>query len=369
MRIGFEAERANLPNPTGVERYAAELIRNLARLDSKNEYILYFRTKPQQWFHDLPKNFSIRIIPFPKFWTQLRISWEMIVRPVDILIIPASVLPLIHPKKSIVTVHDIAYELFDGIYTGFMQWYQKYSSRFASSHAARLLTVSESTKKDLVKVYHTDPDKISVTPLGYDTGEFYPRNYQETQAVLDKYGLVYQKYILFLGTIQPRKNLPKLVEAFEKLKKENHIEEKLAIFGGKGWLWESIIEKIKSAGKDGSVKYFDYAPKEDLPFIYAGAKLLTLPATYEGFGLPPLEAMASGVPVVVSNLSSLPEVVGEAGVLVDPSSVNSISQGLLKVLQHNDLRAEMIKNGLEQAKKFTWENTAKKTLEVIESLK
>ena len=368
MTIGIEAERANLPSPTGVERYAAELIRNLARLDSKNAYVLYFRTKPQEWFLHLPKNFSVKIIPFPKFWTQLRISWEMITHPVDILFIPASALPLWHPKKSVVTVHDIAYEIFEGIYTGYMNYYQKFVSRFAVKNAAKVLTVSQSTKNDLVKIYSTDPEKITVTHLGLDQ-TFRPMKYEEVQPVLDKYGLTFQKYMLFLGTIQPRKNIPNLVDAYQKISKENHIEEKLAIFGGRGWMWEPILKKIKTIGLDGSIKYFDYAPNEDLPALYAGAKLLTLPALYEGFGLPPLEAMASGVPVVVSNISSMPEVVGEAGVLVDPSSVDSIAEGLLKVLMDQNLRQQMIAKGLERSKRFTWENTARKTLEVFESLK
>jgi glycosyltransferase involved in cell wall biosynthesis len=187
--------------------------------------------------------------------------------------------------------------------------------------------------------------------------------------VLDKYGLVYQKYVLFLGTIQPRKNIIRLEEAFEKLKKENHVEEKLAIFGTRGWLWQPVIEKIKSVEGNNIAKYYDYADKADLPAIIAGAKLLTLPSLYEGFGLPPLEAMASGVPVVVSNISSLPEIAGDAGVLVDPNSVDDIADGLLKVLTDPNLRQKMIVKGLERAKEFSWESTARKTLEVIESLK
>jgi glycosyltransferase involved in cell wall biosynthesis len=368
MIIGIEAERANTPNPAGPERYAAELIRNLAKLDTKNNYVLYFRTPPQQWFLELPKNFTPKVIPFPRYWTQIRISWEMLWHPVDVLLILAATLPFIHAKKSVVTIHDIAYELFDGIYTGFMQRYQKFSSRFAAKHAVKLLTVSESTKKDLEKIYGTDPNKITVTPLGLADG-FRPMNYEESQQVLDKFGLVYQKYILFLGTIQPRKNIPRLVDAYLKIKKENRVEEKLIIAGGKGWLWEPILEKVKSAAVDGSVKYLDYISNEDLPALVAGAKLLTLPALYEGFGIPALEAMASGVPTVVSNLSSLPEIVGDAGVLIDPNSVDSLAEGLLKVLTDNNLRQQMIAKGLERSKKFTWENTARKTLEVLESLK
>lgn len=369
MIIGLEAERANLPNPTGVERYAAEMIKNFARMDLKNEYVLYFRTKPQQWFYDLPKNFSIKVMPFPKFWTQIRISWEMIMHPVDVLFIPASALPLWHPKKSVVTVHDVAWRIFPGAFTKFMRRYLEWSTKFAVNKAKKILAVSEATKKDLAKFYNINPTKVSVTHLGFDSRSLRPRGYEEVQPILDKYGLVYQKYVLFVGTIQPRKNIVKLVEAFQKLRKQNHIEEKLAIFGGRGWLWEPILEKIKTVGIDGSIKYFDYAPKEDLPFIYSGAKLLTLPALYEGFGLPPLEAMASGVPVVVSNVSSLPEVVGDAGVLVNPDSIDSIAEGLLKVLIDKNLRDQMIADGLKQTEKFNWENTAKETLAVFESLK
>jgi glycosyltransferase involved in cell wall biosynthesis len=367
MRIGIEAERANLPNPTGVEHYAAQLIKNFARLDSQNEYVLYFRTKPQPWFYELPKNFSIKIIPFPKFWTQIRISWEMIWHPVDILFIAASALPFIHPKKSVATVHDVAWKLFPEAFTDTMRKYLEWSTKFAVKHAAKIITVSESTKNDVVKFYNANPHKIAVTYLGLD-GSFQPLKYEEVQSVLDRLGLVHKKYILFLGTLQPRKNLNRLVDAFILLKKENRVEEKLVIAGGKGWLYEPILKKIQEAGLGDAIKVLGYVDEQDKPALYNGAALLTLPALYEGFGLPPLEAMACGTPVVVSNVSSLPEVIGDAGVLVDPASVNSIKEGLLKVLINENLRQEMSKQGIEQARRFTWEHTAKETLKIFEEL-
>lgn len=367
MVIGIEAERANLPQKTGVEVYAQQLIKQLANLDSKNQYVLYFRTKPQDWFYKLPSNFKLRVIPFPKFWTQLRISWEMMWRPVDVLAILASALPIWHPKNSVVTVHDVAWKMFPEAFTPFMRRYLEWSTNFAVRKAVKVIAVSESTKKDLVKYYQISPEKIEVIHLAAGD-QFMPRNYEQAQPVLDKFGLTYKKYILFVGTIQPRKNIPRLVDAFIKLKKENHIEEKLVIVGKKGWLWEPIEKKILDSGLGQSVKVLDYVSDEDLPLLYAGASLLTLPALYEGFGLPPLEAMLSGVPVVVSDVSSLPEVVGDAGVLVDPDSVDSIARGLLQVLTDRELRAQMVAKGLEQAKKFSWERTAKKTLELIESL-
>ncbi|MBI3952838.1 MAG: glycosyltransferase family 4 protein [Candidatus Doudnabacteria bacterium] len=368
MRIGLEAERANLPNPTGVERYAAELIRNLAKLDSKNQYVLYFRTKPQDWFKNLGPNFKLRIIPFPKFWTQLRISWEMIIHPVDVLSILASALPIQHPKNSVVTVHDIAFEFFPEAFTWFMRNYQIWSSRYAVRCAVKIVTPSESTRQDLIKHYKADPNKVVVIPLAADRS-FMPIPYDRVQPMLDKFRLVYKKYILFVGTLQPRKNIIRLIDAFIKLKKENRIEEKLVLTGGKGWLWEPIMKKISEAGLSGDVVHLGYVDNNDLPALYNGAVLLTLPALYEGFGLPPLEAMQCGTPVVVSNISSLPEVVGDAGKLVDPNSVDSIAEGLLEVLSDGKLRGEMGERGIRQAGKFTWQETARKTLALFESLK
>lgn len=368
MKIGIEAERANLPNPTGVERYAAELIRHLAEIDHENEYYLYFRTKPQPWFSRLPANFHIRLIPFPKFWTQLRLSWEMFTRPVDILVILASALPFYHPRRSVVTVHDVAFELFPEAFTPFMRRYLIFFTRYVVKHAARIIAVSESTKRDLVRLYGCPKEKIKVIHLGRDE-KFKPVDYGNAQPVLDKHGLVHKKYLLFVGTLQPRKNLARLVDAYIKLKRDNRIEEKLVIIGGKGWLWKPIVKKIEDAGLKDAIQVLGYVEDEDLPAVYSGAVLLTLPALYEGFGLPPLEAMSCGTPVVVSNVSSLPEVVGPAGCLVDPMNANSIAGGLMKVLVDPKLREEMAREGVRQAARFDWRSTARETLELLTSLK
>lgn len=368
MKIGIEAERANLPEPTGVERYAAELIRNLAEIDRQNEYVLYFRTPPQEWFKHLPSNFTLRVIPFPKFWTQLRLSWELFWHPVDALMILASVLPLYHPKNSIFTAHDIAYEFFPGAFTSFMRRYLVFSTRYAVSRAARIVAVSEATKQDLVRVYGADPAKIHTIHLGVDD-KYRPLPYDQVQPRLDRYQLAFKKYILFVGTMQPRKNIVRLVEAFEILKQKNHIEEKLVLVGRKGWLWEPIMKKIETSPARDSIKVLYYVDFEDLPALYNGAAVLTLPALYEGFGLPPLEAMACGTPVVVSNVSSMPEVAGDAGELVDPNRPESIAQGLLAALTDPEAKARMSARGLERAKLFTWRACAEKTRDMLNSLK
>ncbi len=367
MKIGFEAERANVANPTGVERYALEVILNLAKIDQKNEYVLYFRTEPRKEFKNLPKNFQLRVIPFPKFWTQTRLTWELFWHPVDVFFMPIQALPFIHPKNSVITVHDIAYEFFPKAFSGFMGFYLKLTTRWGVRRAKKIVTVSETTKNDVVRVYHTDPKKIKAIHLGLNP-YIASTNYEQTQSVLDKYLLTYKKYILFVGTLQPRKNIINLIDAYLKIRHENRIEEKLVIAGGRGWLWEPIVEKI-NANKDNGVTYLEYVPQDDLPKLYSGATLLALPSIYEGFGLPPLEAMACATPVVVSNISSLPEVVGDAGVLVDPNSVNSIAGGLLKVLANRHLQADMATKGLARAKQFNWETTAREILTLFESIK
>jgi glycosyltransferase involved in cell wall biosynthesis len=368
MRIGIEAERANHPHPTGVERYASEQIKNLAVLDKENEYTLYLRTPPQDWLKSLPANFKVRVIPFPKFWTQTRLTWELFWHPVDVFLMAIQALPFVHPKNSVITVHDVAYEMFPKAFAPFMRFYLKLTTRWGVWRAKRILTVSESTKRDMVRIYGVNPAKIVNIPLGVDE-KYQPLPYDQVQPALDRYGLSYKKYILFVGTMQPRKNIIGLVEAFEKLKKDNHIEEKLVLAGGKGWLWEPILQRIETSPLRDSIKVMDYVKMEDLPALYNGAALVTLPALYEGFGLPPLEAMACGTPVVVSDISSLPEVVGEAGILVDPKSADSIASGLLQVLRDPQLRTEMSRKGLERAKIFTWRACAEQTLKVLNSFK
>lgn len=367
MRIGIEAERANVAHPTGVERYASELIKNIAKLDQENEYILYFRTQPQEWFTKLPSNFKLRVIYFPKLWTQIRLTLELLLHPVDLFFMPIQALPFLHPKNSIITVHDLAYEIYPKAFTPFMLFYLKLTSRWGVWRAKKIITVSDSTKNDVVRIYNADPNKITTAHLGLDES-FKPVPYDRTQPVLDTYGLSYKKYIFFVGTLQPRKNLEKLVDAYLKLKNDYHIEEKLVISGGKGWSWQPIMDKINSARKDG-VLYIEYAPFEHLKSLYSGATTLVLPALYEGFGLPPLEAMACGTPPSVSNISSLPEVVGDAGVYFDPSSVDSIAEGLMKILGDKQLQEELSKKGLERAKQFTWDKTAQTILNVFQSFK
>src|SRR3989344_6712088 len=168
MLIGIEAERANNPQKTGVEHYAKQLILHLAEIDKENQYTLYLRTKPEAWFLKLPKNFKVKVMPFPIFWTQLRISLEMLLHPVDVLMIPASALPLIHPKRSVVTIHDVGWRYFPNSFTWFMRNFLEWSTGFAVRNASKVIAVSEATKHDLMKFYKVDSGKVVVVHHGYE---------------------------------------------------------------------------------------------------------------------------------------------------------------------------------------------------------
>ena len=361
MTIGIEAERANNPQKTGVEHYAKQLILHLAKIDRQNRYVLYLRTPPEKWFLELPNNFKIKVIPFPKFWTQIRLSIEMIMHPVDVLLIPASALPLIHPKKSVVTIHDIAREFFPQGFTWFMRNYLRWSTGHAVKRASRLIAVSEYTKKDLLNHYSISPDKVKVVYMGYEPVDI--SNITPSAEISDK---LPEKYVLFLSTLQPRKNLPGLITAFAELKRENNnIPHKLVVVGRRGWKYDESLQAINN--NSDNVIYLDHVSDSDRWAVMKKASALVLPSFYEGFGMQLLEAMHVGVPMAVSNVSSLPEVAGDAAVYFDPNDIAEIKKAILRILTDETLAADLARRGRERIKGFSWEKCAGETLDVLAS--
>jgi glycosyltransferase involved in cell wall biosynthesis len=359
MTIGIESERANSPIKTGVEHYAKQLILHLAQIDRENQYVLYLRSAPQAWLTQLPRNFKIKVIPFPVFWTQIRISLEMLFNPVDVLFIPASALPLIHPKHSVVTIHDVAWKYFPESFTGFNRNFLEWSTGFAVKRASQIIAVSESTKRDLVKFYSVEGRKISVVHHGYEESDKKMENGKQPVISLP------EKYVLFLSTLQPRKNLETLIDAFRQLKAENpEISHKLVVAGGKGWKYEGILEKIQK-NKD-IVEYLDYVKDSNRFRILEKADLMVLPSLYEGFGMTILEAFAANVPVATSKVSSMPEVAGDAAAYFDPSSTAEIKNAIKNILQDKNLGENLRQKGRERLKDFSWDKAAKETLAVFE---
>jgi glycosyltransferase involved in cell wall biosynthesis len=362
MLIGIDASRSVAQKRTGTENYSLNLIRHLLALQSEHCYRLYFN-RPSSYESQIT-NYELRIMPFPRLWTHLRLSWEMARCPPDLLFIPAHVLPIVHPRRSVVTVHDLGYLHYPQAHRFLDRLYLDLSTRYNARAAAHLIADSSATKRDLVERYGTEPDKITVVYPGYDKTTFQPSRGEEAiKAVKAKYDIV-GDYILFVGTLQPRKNLTRLIEAYWKLETGSW---KLVIVGKKGWLYQEIFRLVEELGLEEKVVFTDYVPEGDLPALLSGARLFVFPSLYEGFGLPILEAMACGTPVVCSNAASLPEGVGDAALLVDPLDVEGLAVAMERVLGDEELQARLIECGFEQVKKFSWERCARETLDVLES--
>ena len=334
------------------------MIVHLAKIDSDNRYILYLRTKPESWFVSLPKNFEIKVIPFPIFWTQLRLSWEMLWHRPDVLFVPASTLPLVHPR-SVYTEHDVAWIYYPEIFTFYMRWFHRIFSWLARTGATKIIAISEATKKDLVNHYGVETKKISVVPHGYQITDGVNKQLsRELKAKLP------EKYVLFLSTIQPRKNLVGLIEAFADLKNEHpELPHKLVVVGGKGWKYEESLQAIKK--HQDIVTYLGRVNDDERWPIYANADLFVNASFYEGFGMWILEAFECGTPVAVSNISSLPEVGGDAAIYFDPHKKSEIKDAIYKVLSQPEFKQELIQKGRQRLQDFSWEKCAKQTLEVL----
>jgi glycosyltransferase involved in cell wall biosynthesis len=362
MTIGIEAERANLGAKTGVEHYAKQLILHLAKIDRENSYILYLRTKPEAWFSTLPENFRVKVMPFPIFWTQIRISLEMFFHPVDVLLIPASSMPIIHPKKTVVTVHDLAFQYYPETYTLFMRYFHKFEDFLVRRFAWRIIAVSEATKKDFMKFMHDDGKRISLVYHGY-TPSLEEHQSSNTRVVNGKQ--LPAQYIAFLSTLQPRKNIHSLIEALKILKREYpEVEHKLVVAGKLGWKSESIAKELEE-NKD-IVVYLGRVSDSDRWEVLRHADFLALASFYEGFGMQLLEAYEAGIPVLTSNVSSLPEVAGPGAVYVNPHDVQEIKNAMKQLVFDRGLRESLAQKGAAHLTQFSWDRCARETLAVLQ---
>lgn len=397
MLIGFDASRAFGNERTGTENYSHELLRSLLAIDHENTYRLYLRSKgliADDLF--VKKNVETKHIKLPKLWTQAGLAWEVLENPPDVLFVPAHTLPVIHRQslKSLVTIHDLGAEYLPQYHQFPQKLYLNRSTEYAVKHATHLIAVSQATKDDLVKRLNADPKKISVIHEGFDASRFAPATKDQIDQIKKKYQ-IQGAYLLFVGTIQPRKNLERVIEAFARVKSDKKATLRpastgaafgrqgyaaqagnmrgldnltLILAGKKGWLSGAIYEAPKKHDVQSQVTFLDFVGQHDLPALYSGAEAFVFPSLFEGFGLPVLEAMACGTPVITSNSSSLPEVGGEAAYYVDPTSIGDISSAMQRLLADKGTRQKLIEKGFMQAKKFTWEKTARETLRVFEKV-
>lgn len=426
MIIGIDATRANRAQKTGTEWYSYFLIRWFAKLDSENQYILYTDTPlvdglcdlTTKQFEDTCKNnisfdndgfqiikspynnFRAKVLkwPFNFFWTQGRLAIEMFFNKPDILFIPSHTLPFIHPKKSVVTIHDVGFarehRLYDQIIMGpknlkarkflnflikLFTWghygansmdYQKWSTKYALKHAEKIITVSSFTKQEIDDIYNVDKNKIKIIYNGYNKFLYQKIiDNDKINTVINKYGIE-KPYVLYVGRLERKKNTPALIEAFGLLReKYKTLNFKLVLIGNASYGYDEVNYTIREFGLEHDVIMPGWVDEADMPYLYNGASLFIFPSKYEGFGIPLLEAMACGLPITASWESSIPEVVGEdAAYLFNPNSIHSITEAMHKVLSDENFSQKIINQGYERVKNFSWEKSAKETLELLKSI-
>lgn len=370
MLIGIDASRATATRRTGTENYSLHLIRGLLAESTGHRYRLYFNQPPQPDL--LVGAADWRVIPFPRLWTHVRLSWEMVQEPPDLLFVPSHVLPLAHPAKCVVTVHDLGYHYYPEAHTLSQNVYLRWSTRYNARSAVRVLSDSQATRRDLVAFYGIPEEKIRVVYPGRDETLAPVTDRTLVDAACARHGVT-SPYLLYVGTLHPRKNLVRLVQAFASLLRSEesggtgpYSDLQLVLAGQKGWFYDEIFAQVRKLDLEDRVLFPGYVPDDDLPALLSGALAFVFPSLYEGFGLPVLEAMACGVPVICSDASSLPEVAGEAARLVDPLDSGAWAQAMRQVATDQDLRRTLVERGFEQVQRFSWRQTAQETLRILE---
>jgi glycosyltransferase involved in cell wall biosynthesis len=366
LRIAIDAHSVGT-GLGGNESYATNLIEALAEIDSANSYTIYVtRRAAVERFSNRWPNVSVRAtLPHtPLIRIPLTLSAELRKNPVDVLHVQFTAPPF-SPCPVVVSIHDLSFEHLPQTF----KWRSRKQLRItvprSARQAAQVIALSRHGRDDIIETYGVEPEKVTVIPLAAPA-HFQPvLNEQELQRVRQTYGIE-GDYILSVGAIQPRKNLSRLVAAYSRLRpigpKGNL--PKLVLVGKWGWLYEETLRSIKELETSDSVVLTGYVPESDLPALYSGALAFVYPSYFEGFGLPPLEAMQCGTPVIVGNRTSLPEVIGDAGMLVDPFDVDDITAAIVKVISDSDFREQLRVKGLERASIFNWQKTARETLTI-----
>lgn len=365
MRVGLDARALASEQISGVERYVADLAMAIAQLERAPEIVAY-TDRP---IGDLEiaravssRPFRARVLRARRGWLRAALPWRLWRDGVDLVHLPSTIVPPILPCPAVVTVHDLAWAQYPEVYQSADLAMQRRAVAGAAARAARIIAVSESTARDLRRRYPGIEDRIDVVPLGVSS-EFSPEGPPLSPAAFPGAGKLGPGYLLYTGGLLPRKNLLRLVAAYAKVLSEGPAPM-LVLAGARTTHAEELALVVRELGIERQVLFTGYVPRRDLPALYRGAGVFVYPSLYEGFGLPVLEAMASGVPVVTSSVSSLPEVADEAALLVDPESVDRLAWAISLYLTDGELGRTMARRGLARSREFTWEQTARKTVEV-----
>lgn len=370
MLIGIDGNEANIANKVGVGQYAFNVLTKLYQLDKKNQYIIYLKDQPSS---DLPlanSNWQYRVFGPKKLWTRFALPFHLFFQTekLDLFFSPSHYSPLFCPCPTIPTIHDLGYLKFQSQFTKkdlyqLINW--TIQSIIKSKH---ICTVSQFSKDEIIKTYLIDPQKISIAYNGVDTP---PKIDTKTQNdILSNYSLKANSYFLYLGTLKPNKNIPFLIKSFSKFIKTKDCQKstKLVIAGKKGWLFEEIFQTVKKEGIEDKVVFTDFVNNDQKWTLYQNAIASVLPSTYEGFGIPAIESMKIGTPVIVSSIPPFKEVVAKCGLFIDPNKESDLVEKMTEILQPK-VRQKYSILGKSQADKFTWESTAKSIIEVFNKIK
>lgn len=354
--IYIDASRySNTQKRTGVENYSYHLISELVRKFGNDITLL----TPRKIELDVKQ----RVIPFPRLWNLVRLSWEIFRdKKIKNLFVPSHVLPLIHPKNSVITIHDVVFRYSPKSYSLLSRLYLNWATKFAVKHAAKIITPSEATKQDLIHFYKADSRKIHVVPLGYKSDTKIPEQ-SDQQKLLALLSLTTGKYFLYLGRIEYKKNTDTLISAFQKFA-ENDSEVKLVLAGFPGHGGKMILEKIPANLKD-KILRVGYVSESEKQILLQNALCFVFPSRFEGFGLPLLEAMHAGVPIIASDIPSSREVAENCALFFQKENSRELANLMKKISDHPGLRSELIEKGYVRSTNYSWNKCARTVKDIL----
>ncbi|MFB0564477.1 MAG: glycosyltransferase family 4 protein [Candidatus Aminicenantaceae bacterium] len=371
MKVGVEISFAHKPG--GARTVAINTIKSLSSLSKNDNFVVFLNKR----YKELElENVEQKVLSSPS--EKLQSLWDHVIfmhfilpfymkkEDIEIAHYTNNFVPFFRPCKTVVTIHDMTPFVLPDDYSYLHRKWLRYFFRRATQFADVIITDSDNSRKDIINVFNISREKIHVIPFGI-SDEFFKMESDTLKKKISKYS-VKDRFILNVGTLHPRKNIERICFAFKKLKEDKKIPHQLIIVGRRGWSYKQFFNLPKKLELTDEIKFLGNVPQEDLPVLYNLAEVFVYPSLYEGFGLPVLEAMACGVPIVTSNTSSIPEVAGDGAIKVNPYDVDEIAKAIYDLMSDKKLRHEMIGRGLERARKFSWERAARDTLAVYKDL-
>lgn len=367
MKIAIDA--STISTQGGPRTYVLGLLDALLSIDRDNDYVVFYNDPCHLGRFPAAKEIVLPgRSPLARLWREhFLLPRACRKEKVDLLHCPKSAIPLFSPCPTVVTLHDLIPLRHPETEKFAARVYWNIQIPVAARRSSFIITDSEHARQEIMEDYKVSPDRIKAIMLGFNPSMLEKREPAAAMGIRAKYGLP-DSYLLYVGTIQPRKNIDTLIEAYAILRSSRASLPKLVIVGRKGWLYDKLFARIATLGLSEEIIFTGFVPDEDLPYIYDGARLFAYLSFFEGFGLPPLEAMACGVPVITSDTTSLPEVVGDAGITVKPGDVSAVAAAIARLLDEPDFAAELGIKGRERAELFSWEAAARETLDIYQGL-